>query len=664
MLQKSSSKIRICLKMIIAIYWCLILPITANAHYPKLSNHDLNVASNVLLFADKKKWFESQFFSLRSHDHTIKKLALWLEYRTPKNRASFEEIIFFIQNNPTWPELDILKIRAEEAINSKTSRSDILKWFSTTPPITANGIKYYAIAKAENKDGRPEEIEKSLKLAWIKGNFGEKEEQEFIQKYGHYISTEDHIKKIDELLWQEKTTKARKYFKLIPANAQNLFEVRAKFIDYDKYADIALDHISPALYKDPGLLYARIRYAHNKKDSFTFNKLILESQNNPPYPNKWWQYKKLYIREALKRKDYGNAYKIAKSHDTIEDKDYTEGEWLAGWIALRFQSNPNQAIIHFSNLYNAGKFPVTISRGAYWIAKSYEKLRDEKNKNEWYKQASRFPDSFYGQLAITHISEKINVPKTYPATHTDINNFTNNELTKAAYIFMKNNNTELSKKFISTYAKIVKSPGELTLVGDMVAKFGKRDLSVSIAKEINKTKHVILSDIAYPTYPEFNHLDPTAALSYAIIRQESNFNKYAESPKGALGLMQLLPSTAQNVSKELNLPFEKSKLKHNHLFNITLGHNYLKKMVDYFDGSYLLAVAAYNAGHGNVKKWVNEYGDPRDLSSLDDIIDWIELIPFSETRSYVQRVFENWQMYQIILGNSENKLWFFREDLN
>ena len=618
-------------------------------HLP-LTQKDYEHARSAFYFSDHERWSDAMYYT-RGSDISVVKLLHWLRYRAKNSGASFEEITRFIVENPDWPEHNILLQRAEEAITLNTDNNTIIKWFTTTPPVTGDGVKFFALAKAARAKSPAEqkEVLELIRQAWIKGNFGSQEEREFLVKYRNYLRTSDHEARIDQLLWQGKITLAQSLFSRADTAHQRLFTARILLIQSKGNIDGAINAVPAFLQRDAGLIYDRLLWNDRKGNTGKVTELLRLMPESPPYPGKWWEICNNNIRALLRDRKFKAAYELASKNLNLKGEDFAESEWLSGWIALRFLNNTHVAYKHFYSLFQGTQYPISKGRGAYWAGRASEKNGNTDIAVKWYQVASAYKDTFYGQLSILKLDRQrgLNLPQTPQITDIDIQNYKRNELVKAAALLVDVRHYDLAKKMVVKAIINAKNPGEMALITQFGQSMQRFELSVEASKQAAR-KGVLITKTSYPLMTSLPESKLELPLSLAIIRQESGFDRAAQSQVGAIGLMQLMPHTAASLAKELHVKYDKRQLT-NQSYNIKLGTHYLQKLINYFNGSYIMAIAAYNGGQGNVHKWVREYGDPRKSRSLDEVIDWIEFIPFSETRNYTQRIMENLQVYRELL---------------
>ncbi|MEE9250984.1 MAG: lytic transglycosylase domain-containing protein, partial [Alphaproteobacteria bacterium] len=528
--------------------------------------------------------------------------------------------------------------------------AEVLAWFSRREPRTVKGRMH--LARALLATGKREQATALLRETWVNGNFPRRQERSFLRRYRKFLRKEDHVARLDRLLWAGRSWEARRLLRRVEAGQRALAVARIRLRRFRGGVDSAIQRVPKALIDDPGLVYERLRWRRRKGRDEDARALL----ENPPQdlvrPGAWWIERGVLARRALKQGEISIAYRLARDHQQTSGVMFAEAEWLAGWIALRFLEDSEDALRHFTALYENVRFPISLARGAYWAGRAAEAKGDTALAQEWYAKAARHFTTFYGQLAEARLDGKALpvVPKDPQPGADEAVAFANNELVRAAKLMGLSADREHLGRFILHLNKKARTPAEHALIASLAASQNRPDLAVAAAKR-SLRRGVYLLDAAYPAYPlprDRDGLEPELLL--ALLRQESAFDIAAISDAGARGLMQLLPSTARIVARQLKLGYSTRKLTTDAEYNMTLGAAYLARLLDQFAGSYVLALAAYNGGPTRVRRWLRANGDPRRADV--DVIDWIELIPFDETRDYVQRVLENLQVYRARNGRS------------
>jgi soluble lytic murein transglycosylase len=349
---------------------------------------------------------------------------------------------------------------------------------------------------------------------------------------------------------------------------------------------------------------------------------------------------------------YDLAYDISKNNGNVKGTaDFADSAWMSGWLALTYKKDAKSAYEHFYEMYNNVNFPVSKSRAAYWAARAAEANNNVNIAAQWYKLAAIHNTTFYGQLAYAKVYDNklFNIADVPLVSEANLNKYHQNSLVKIAFMLTMLNEDNTAEKFITAAIEESNLSEDLYLISGLGLQMNETKLSVIAAKEALK-KGFVFTKTGWPIIENIPESEAEKALVMGIIRQESRFDSNARSSANAMGLMQILPSTAKSLAKKIGVRYTEADLTENPQYNILLGSRYIGDLVNRFDGSYILAIAAYNAGPTNVKRWINNYGDPRKMTSNYEVINWIERIPFKETRSYVQRVLENIQVYRDLLN--------------
>ena len=348
-----------------------------------------------------------------------------------------------------------------------------------------------------------------------------------------------------------------------------------------------------------------------------------------------------------------------------EGTEYANAEWLSGWVALTFLNDTGLALQHFKNFYNNVGYPISLSRGAYWIARSYKIVDNKQKSEEWFKEASKYLNTYYGQLAFVEIYQDktftLDVQRKVDEKYEK--EFNKNSLIKSLKLLNELNKTDYTKDIIKHLAALDIKQGSEILAGKLSVEIGRYDYAIQIAKQASYDKK-FYNGLNYPVIETPSVVNkkrmPKPELILAVIRQESEFDQNAHSYVGARGMMQLMTYTAKLIAKQAKLPYNKKRLKTDPTYNIKLGSYYLTGLLEGYEGSYPFALAAYNAGPKRVKYWKKINGNPQ--KGKIDYVNWIELIKFDETRNYIQRVLENVNVYRYILSNKPVKIYNFFED--
>lgn len=623
-----------------------------------------SAAPQLLAAAERRNWADARNIASAARSPLLAKLAAWLEYTSPGSRASFDEIAAFIKANPEWPQQAILRRAAEEAMTADISERTILAWFANAEPRSTQGRMRLIVALQNS--GRYEEAVAYIRKTWIEANFGVDQEREFLKLHGGQLRKQDHQARVDRLLWDGRGPEAERALKLVDKGYQLVAQARIQLRGMGSGAEAALRKVPKEYVNDPGLIYERVRWRRRKELDVEARQLLMTPPKELVRPDAWWAERAILARRALRTGEASVAYDlVGKQNLASGGAALAESEWLAGWISLRFLGNPQRAYDHFVRLYENVRFPVSLSRGAYWAGRAAEAKGDKTLALQWYAKAATHVTSFYGQLAAVHLRDDVAaLLPADPKPSAELRKaFNERELVKASRLVAGANDRRLLRVFSLALVEQVQSAEEQELVTEMAVEMGRPDLAVTAAKFAVR-RGVQLVSTGYPTkgMPVRDASGVERELLLGLMRQESAFDAQAISPAGARGLMQIMPSTAKGLAKQSGVPYAEEKLTGDPDYNVTLGSRYLGDLINDFGGSYVMAIAGYNAGPGRVRAWLKAYGDPR--SGALDIIDWIELIPFDETRDYVHRVLENTQIYRTRLSNGKPVTLTLRDDLD
>jgi soluble lytic murein transglycosylase len=611
---------------------------------------------------DVGKWDDAKQAIRDGRDPLGNKVFRWLQLQLPRSGASFEDIVGFIDANPDWPNLDLLSRRAEEALVDRTDDSVVLAWFALREPLTADGAMRYI--EALQRAGEQDKALQLIRSTWAYASFGAAQEAQFLKRYRKQVGNDDHLKRLDRLLWDGRKEEARRMLPRVDGDHKALAEARLRFATMAGGVDAALRKVPEHLAGDPGLAFERMRWRRKKNQHEGAFELLRGAPSDLGRPEIWWNERAILARRAISSGRMAEAYTIVHDHRQTNGAGITEAEFLAGWIALRFRNEPAKALDHFKKLYDVARFPVTQARGAYWAGRAADAAGDKDAARDWYHRAAAFATTYYGQVAASTLSptNRPEFPAAVLPTDTERTEFERSELTRSAILLQDTDQPARVKAFITRLVNTARTPGQHALAGELATRLERPDLAVSAAKRSVQVAGVVIHDHGWPMIPLSGGDTPERALVFATIRQESAFEADAISRAGARGLMQIIPPTARAVARKLDLPTDhiEHRLLNDTSFNLRLGRSYLASLIDDYDGSYVLALAAYNAGPGRVKQWIRDNGDPRDTKV--DVVDWVELIPIEETRNYIQRVLENLQVYRQRLGGQQ-VAWMIDRDL-
>ena len=624
---------------------------------PAAARADIALFADAFRAAARNNWGRAHRLARRTGDPLGATILRWWDYSSPGTRASFADIARFIDEHPDWPDQRLLQINAELAMAKGVSDSEVVAWYRWRDPIGREGRLRFADALFER--GQDDRASTLVRAAWIEGSFGARELRETNRRYREVLRPEDHVARLDRLVWADQARAARRMYRYVDEGHQRLAEARLTLRAYAGGVDRAIARVPEALRSHPGLVYERLRWRRKKgRDDDARALLRTPPADLGPRPKLWWQERAILARRALEDGLVDEAYALAAEHHQTAASTYSEAEWLAGWVALRSLDDVRGAFLHFERMHGAVTMPISRARAAYWAGLSAETFGDPEGAGLWYGKAAAYPATFYGQLAITRIAAP-DAPLVGPATGATASatagvtgaTLDGHPLVAAVRFLTFLGRDYLAEPFYKRLSMLARNEADRALISALALSVGRPQQAIRAAQLAARDGYVSIERLFPLVDVPFARDDAALehALVLALIRQESRFDREARSHSGALGLMQLMPRTARSLARRMGLSESSRRLTSNGAHNVALGSRYLTDMIKHFGGSYLLAVAAYNGGPQNVARWIAANGDPRHDPDVD-IIDWIEMIPLAETRNYVQRVLEGTQVYRWQLG--------------
>lgn len=629
-----------------------------------VTNADAKAAKAVFKAIDRNRFKDALRLTRKVKSPGVVRVLMWNYLTASRSPAKFDDIKNFLDHQADWPKRQTLLMRAEETMPAKMLPQDVLAWFGVMGgPLSVQGRAREAEAMLALKD--VDGATTRLRALWVEGNFSKSLEKRFYRRHSKRITKADNAQRLERLVWEERYWPARRQLWRVDKITRKLAVARLWLMKREGNVDKAiadLKKVAPHLMADPGLVYERLRWRRRKgrmKDAATLFKGI---NGNQVRADKWWVERRVIARDYLqdgiknghKNGDAKMAYTITSNHGlTVKDaQEYSEAEWLSGWIALRFLNDPARALEHFTHMHAVVNYPISVARGAYWSGRAAEALGHIKDARTWMNEAAKHPTTYYGQLARAKLglADVKHSTFTAPATSPKLKRkFNAHPMKRAAQILVEVGERDRLRPFLQHLSDADTAPAWKSMSADFAANQKRLDMTIRLSKA-SEREGIPLGLLGYPALDlpvpkkHKNGGGVEAPLVLAVIRQESAFYVRAKSHAGARGLMQVMPATARVVAKRNRLPYDRDRLTGDPAYNLIIGQVYLSGVLKEFDGSYPMALAAYNAGPHRVRRWLRAFGDPR--KGEIDLVDWVELIPFTETRNYVQRVLENLSVYR------------------
>ncbi len=552
---------------------------------------------------------------------------------------------------PGWPGLAALRRNSEKALYRESpAPQSVVQAFAGSTPQTAEGA--ILLARSYVRLGQSDAARKVLSPFWRTTKLEAEDEVAIIREFGKLIPAADHRYRMERMLYEERIRSAERVAGL--AGGEALTKAWAAVTRNEANAGKLLDAV-PRGQRSAGYIFAKTRYLRRNERFTQAAEVMLTAPREANAlidPDAWWVERRVLSRELLDIGKPDLAYRIAAAHSAESPAHAADAEFHAGWYALRALNNPSTASQHFARVANFTSGPISQARAFYWLGRAAE-AGGPGNAKDYYQRAAAHGVAFYGQLAGAKLGRSTIDAKYPEPTDADRRNFAAREAVIAIRRLEQAGYSGRADILYRALADQLPTSGELALLAVMAERRGDHFLALKIGKTA-AGRGMDIGALAHPVgaIPGAAGISPSGkALAYAVARQESEFNVGAVSPAGALGLLQLMPGTAKSVAGKTGLAFSKAKLTTDAAYNATLGSAYLGQQLERFDGSYVLTFIGYNAGPRRAEEWVERYGDPRG-KSVEAVVDWIERIPYTETRNYVQRVMENYQVYKMRLTGS------------
>ena len=624
-----------------------IKPAAPGPQYMTRADHALLTSAAAAL---KKKEFSLARAQIKDVEAPIAhSLGNWMYLMAEDPTVSLTEADAFLDAHPDWPAVSRIQRFVEKRIPNTASAKSILEFYESRDPVSGEGKIQLARALFATGDDKAGEIH--VRDAWINHNFSSAEEKRILAVYGNRLTDHDHAARVDRLLWGRQVTNARRVIPKLNREDRKKAQARAALLLGAANGPRLFQNLSLDAQNDSGVLHAATRYyrrSGSEQFAISLSKKAPRDAEGLRNPERWWYERRLLMRWALKNGRYADAYSVAADHGIEAGGDMSVAEFNAGWVALRFLNEPERAETHFLALASAVRTPISLSRAYYWLGRAASAQGKTDLAKNYYQNASQYYYSYYGQLAAEELggdalTQRFAPPQT--ATPQDKALFSSRPTVAALRML---GDLGLDYEFMVFAYHIddqLERPGEYLELAKLTNGEGAPHLTVRAGK-VSVQKNAFAPEVSYPMVfvPEEASRFVAPEIILGLSRQESEFNPRAYSSAGARGVMQLIPSTAQLTARKEGMRYSRSALLDDPVYNMTLGSAHLSHLLAQYNGSLIMTFAGYNAGPHRVTQWIATYGDPR--TPEVDPVDWVELIPFSETRNYVQRVLENIQVYR------------------
>jgi soluble lytic murein transglycosylase len=585
-------------------------------------------------------------------DPTHRKLVEWAILRSDSNGASSARYLAFINANPHWPSVGMMRRRAESMMwVEPTDPAVVRAYFAKNPPLSSRG--QFALARAMLALGDRAGAQAQVREAWRTDNFGADVEARALEAFGSLLTADDHKARMNMRLYAEDTEGGLRNANRAGGDAPAIAKARIAVIKKAGNAKAALDAVPSSARRDLGYIFSLAQWLRRADKPAEAGDAILSAPRDPSQAidtDQWWIERRLAARNMLDLGDAAKAYRIARDAAVPQRDNYrVEHQFTAGWIALRFQNDPATALTHFTRIVEGNPGSISMARGHYWLGRAYEAQGRSADARKHYQAAAQHPTAYYGQIAGAKLGLRnitLRSPPAQPPGSPDV--------VRGMEVLYLVGQRDMVAGAVADLGDRLTDASTLAAIGEITARHSDARAMLLLGKAA-LARGLPLETYAFPTIgiPNYTAIGPAAEkpLIYAIARQESTFNQRTVSSARAMGLMQVTPAAGKYIARKFNATYNEKKLLSDPVYNVQFGAAELGDLLADFRGSYILTFVGYNAGRGRIRDWVARFGDPRDPKV--DPVDWVERIPFSETRNYVQRVMENMQVYRIRFGGGD-----------
>lgn len=591
--------------------------------------------------------------ALQSGDAAAEKLVEWMNVTDNWKSVGYARIMAFIADNPDWPSMELIHRRAEWLLfGNKPAPEQVLKHFAGREPVSHEGR--IALARALQASGDGKRAARLIAEAWADPGLSANCEKTILSEFRQVLDRSVLELRVWRLIHAQQVTAALQAAKLISKDHVAAAQAAAELIREQKSGLALYKKLPDSLRSQRALLYALARYYRRTGNTQAARDILLKAPSNHAElvdAEAWWIERRIVVRESIGPKNkqhWPAAYKLAAANGYSSGPHHSEGEFLAGWIALRMLNDPKTALKHFSSIADGAASRTEASRGLYWTGRAWLAHGDRSKAEAAFAAAAQSPTLYYGQLAREALGlgkKAVPIAEGNPGQGVRAK-VAKDELMRAFQILADAGAQGHLYPFMGSLAARFKTADEAAAAAALIDAKGGTFLSLRFAKAAG-TNGADIDDWGYPRHalpdwkPRGNPVEKAVVLG--LTRQESEFNPVAGSNAGARGLMQILPGTAKIIARQHKVDYNEKKLVSDPAYNVMLGAAHLGDLIASYNGSYILTLVAYNAGPRRVREWIDMYGDPR---GQVDPIDWVESVPFTETRQYIQKVMQNVHVYR------------------
>lgn len=584
-------------------------------------------------------------------DDTQRRAIQWAAIYYGNGAVPSASVERFKADAPDFAASGVFKTRLEQAlIKENAAGPDVIKALGGAMPNTIDA--QVALALAYLADGQRDRAARIARSIWVNNFLERAAEDKVLKQLGALLTRDDHWARAEHLMMNDRAAGVERLLDFMTPAQKSLAIARNAVSRNAKDAKKLLDAVDPAMQSNPIFAFSRAERARQFElwdDAISW---LNKTNNDIADADLLWNERRTLIRQLLASGEVKRAFRAADSYRGGPEGRMVEAHFHAGWIALSFLKDNKSAVAHFEAMAKLSTLPDSLTQADFWLGRARSTAGDTKGAAAAWRLAAEYGTLYYGQLARAALGEAEVALRPMPPSKPAEASFEARDLVRAVRLLADNGHKEMAVPLLRSFATTFKDGGELALAARLAQSLDAHHLAITIADTAERRGTPLdLFNFPKDGLPQEQLAAIDKAAVYAIARQESRFQTDAISSAGARGLMQLMPTTAKETAGKLGVSYSASRLTTDGAYNALLGSTYLKTQLDSFDGSLLLAAAAYNAGAGNARKWIATFGDPRS-ADIDPVV-WVELIPVQETRKYVQRVLGNYMVYRARLGHAD-----------
>jgi soluble lytic murein transglycosylase len=611
---------------------------------------DLATVRQAIDLVRKGKTGEATAIGKTIADPAAQKLVEWFILRHPDGEANFNRFAAFIADNPHWPSMALFRRRAEVRLWQERSDAVTVRRFIAGQPASAKGR--FALARVLLAEGDRDGAARLVREAWRSEELSDRAETEAFEAFRDLLTGEDHRARMDKRIGAKDFSGASRAARRLGDEERSIVKACAAVAANATKALDLLDAVATEARQDLGYTLCRISWMVRQNRLEDATQLMLAAAPETMAlqdTDEWWRQRRLLARKLLDQGKFQNAYQVVRGAAPPANEYYrADFHFMPGWIALRYLNDPATARAHFAHIDDGASNPIVLARAGYWRGRAAEAIGANDEMRASYEAAARYPTAYYGQLARAKLGldrielrlplqpDPVNLPQPL------------DELVRAADMLYTLGEGDVVLYFVTDLAEQSADVAALAALGELTGRRNDARAMLQIGKAA-LGRGLALDPYAFPTIgiPQHSPIGPQIdrSIIYSVARTESAFDQRDKSAANAVGLMQVTPEAGRDTAKRFGVSYDWERMVSDPVYNTQMGAAELSALLQEYKGCHIMTFAGYNAGRGRVRDWVKLYGDPRDPKV--DAIDWVERIPFSETRNYVQRVMENLQVYRV-----------------